>query len=96
MRTPNGILSPPSRIRRQASRDANAITGIRVADDGTVDDENESRLGDALELIELFEGSRFGRAEGLAEVHFDESRGCSVVTRRKPMQAATRFASAAG
>ena len=36
--------------------------------------------------MSLFDRSRFGAEQGVAEVHYDELIGYSIVTRREPMQ----------
>ena len=67
------------RLEAGDDRDMPLITGIEL-------DENEGNLMCALEILNLFDGSRFGAEQGVSEVHYDELLGYSIITRREPMQ----------
>lgn len=46
----------------------------------------KERIGEALELLYLYEGSPFGRTWGISELHFDGLKGYSVVTEKGPVE----------
>ncbi len=74
------------RLEAGDDKDMPLITGIKLDESGEGIDGGDGNLMGALEILNLFERSRFGGEQGVAEVHYDELIGYSIVTRREPMQ----------
>ncbi|HPQ80485.1 MAG TPA: FtsQ-type POTRA domain-containing protein [bacterium] len=67
-------------------RDLPVITGLFETPGGEITDEAVGRAREMIGLMELFCGTGFGRAQDVAEIHYDEVEGYSIITRERPMQ----------
>jgi cell division protein FtsQ len=76
------------RVEAGENKDFPLLHGIMVTEDGQVEKADEPRLKEMLRLLDLFDKSRFGKTEGVAEINYDEIKGYMITTRRDPMQIA--------
>jgi cell division protein FtsQ len=67
-------------------KDLPVFTGISAGAQGDLSEEDAAHLREMVELLPLLQQSTFLQERGIAEVHYDARRGCSIVTRRTPMQ----------
>ncbi|MFA4874301.1 MAG: FtsQ-type POTRA domain-containing protein [bacterium] len=67
-------------------KDFPVITGIPVTDGTTLASSDATRVGEMLGIIEKFRATRIGGEHDIAEMHYDEVNGYSIMTRREPMQ----------
>ncbi len=67
-------------------RDLPVLSGLEVGSGGELDDGQHKRLVEMLGILGDLDRSRFGRAEGVAEINWDDIEGYSVMTRDNPMQ----------
>ncbi|MFH1829217.1 MAG: FtsQ-type POTRA domain-containing protein [Pseudomonadota bacterium] len=68
------------------NKDLPVLNGIMIDENGKVVKAHLPRLKEMLSIVTLFDTSRFGRKEGIAEINYDEIKGYSIITRRNPMQ----------
>ncbi len=73
-------------VEETEDKDLPVLNGIMIDEGGKVIEEHQPRLNEMLTLLTLFYKSRFGRAEGIAEINHDEIKGYSIITRYNPMQ----------
>lgn len=64
------------------------ITGIVDKEEplGTAEEKKRRLMVRALDIIEQFRDTAWGKRYGVAEVHYDAVRGFSVITQRKPLE----------
>lgn len=62
------------------------LSGLSLLEGKLATNEERLRLTTMLEVRDLFDRTRFGREEGVSEIHFDDVKGYSIVTQEHPMQ----------
>lgn len=67
-------------------RDFPVLSGVAEEEGGELSAESAARVKQMLELAGFFRKTAFGGGLDVAEVHFDEVLGYSIVTRESPMQ----------
>lgn len=61
------------------------FTGIAMKG-GILEEDGASCVNDMISLVSVFRSLAFGRGKEIAEVHFDNVAGFSIITRDEPMQ----------
>lgn len=62
------------------------LTGVNVAEDLALSDGDRDRALNMLRILAVYGSSKFGKDNGVAEVHYDENYGYSIITKNDPMQ----------
>jgi len=62
------------------------LSGIDIGDNKSLSNKDRERVINMLRMLSLFEISEFGKSHNVAEIHYDENRGYSLITRKGPMQ----------
>lgn len=66
--------------------DLPVLSGIPMGSADELTADNGSQVREMLALLDSFDSSRFGRAEGISEINYDAIEGYSIVTRSTPMK----------
>ncbi len=74
------------RVEPGEEKDFPVLTGISVAEGTTLATSDAKRVNEMLDFITRFRATPFGERHDVAEMHYDEVNGYSLVTRREPMQ----------
>lgn len=62
------------------------LTGLSVGNNFSLSPEDGERTLNMLHIIDVFGKSEFGKKQDIAEVHYDDSYGYSMITKDGPMQ----------
>jgi len=76
------------RVDPEDMADYPLITGVvrEGAPLGLAEEEKIRLISDAISIIDEFRKTEWGMKYGIAEVHFDPTRGFSVITERRPLE----------
>ena len=74
------------RVEGNEAKDLPVLTGLATEAGGALAEGERAKLREMLALLAAARGSAFLAQHGIAEIHYDATKGYSVVTRHEPMQ----------
>ncbi len=67
-------------------RDLPVLTGIEVGESRELTADDKNKILEMLKLLRIFNSSEFGEGMQVSEVNFDDVKGYSLITKKRPMQ----------